>query len=203
MTLNMINRPYSESCDQNRQAILQVITPFLENCKSVLEIGSGTGQHAVYLAERFPGLMWQTSDLPENHAGIAAWIEHSRLNNVLYPIALDVANTWPNDQFDIIFSANTLHIMSAEHVARLFSSLPASMHAGSSFIVYGPFNYNGEYTSESNRQFDVWLQQRDVSSGIRNFDWLEDIGASAGLKCTHDFAMPANNRTLVWQKTSS
>lgn len=199
----MMNRPYSESCDQNRQAILQVITPFLENCKNVLEIGSGTGQHAVYLAERFPGLTWQTSDLPENHAGIASWIEHSRLNNVLYPIALDVAKTWPKDQFDIIFSANTLHIMSSEHVARLFSSLPACMHAGSRFIVYGPFNYNGEYTSESNRQFDAWLQQRDVSSGIRNFDWLEDIGASTGLKCTHDFAMPANNRTLVWQKTSA
>lgn len=198
-----MNKPYAGSCDQNREPILQVIAPFLKDCKTVLEIGSGTGQHAVYFAHKFPGLIWQSSDLVEHHAGIIAWIEDSELKNTPCPIALDVAGEWPDDKFDILFSANTLHIMSSAHVLQLFTSIPACMHSESRFIVYGPFNYKNEYTSESNRDFDTWLKQRDVSSGIKNFEWLEDIGASSGLICTHDFAMPANNRLLVWQKTST
>lgn len=196
----MMNRPYAESCDQNQEPILQVLQQFMPGKESVLEIGSGTGQHAIYFARKFPWLNWHTSDLAENHAGIKAWIDHSQLKNVVDPVTLDVAVDWPEDQFDVIFSANTLHIMSSESVSQLFSKLPGCMHDQSLFIVYGPFNYQGEYTSDSNRRFDQWLKQRDAQSGIKNFDWIQDLGRESGLECSHDFAMPANNRVLVWHK---
>ena len=197
----MMNRPYSESCDQNQGAILQVLKQFVKGKKRVLEIGSGTGQHAVYFGQQFEWLNWQTSDLEENHSGISAWIEYSQLTNVIHPVALDVAGTWPAAQYDVIFSANTLHIMSATDVMQLFTRLPACMGEQALFIVYGPFNYQGEYTSASNRHFDQWLKQRDPHSGIKNFDWLQDIARTSGLECSHDFIMPANNRILVWQRT--
>lgn len=196
----MLNRPYAESCDQNQEPILQVLHQFMHDRKSLLEIGSGTGQHAVYFGQKFPWLSWQTSDLADNHSGIRAWIEHSQLKNVAYPVTLDVAEHWPVGQYDVVFSANTLHIMSSESVTQLFKKLPACMHDASLFIVYGPFNYQGEYTSESNRRFDGWLKQRDAQSGIKNFEWLQDIAGASGLECSHDFEMPANNRILVWQK---
>ncbi len=199
----MDNRPYAESCDQNRDPIGEVLQRYVKGRHSVLEIGSGTGQHAVYFAARWPWLSWQTSDLAENHAGIKAWIDHSGLDNVLAPILLDVRDSWPEGRrYDLVFSANSLHIMAAEAVALCFSGLPALMHEESRFLVYGPFNYDGRYTSASNARFDQWLKQRDPLSGIRDFAWLQELGRKNGLECIEDIVMPANNRTLVWQKCS-
>lgn len=196
----MINKPYSESCKQNREPIRQVLGQFVNGRQSVLEIGSGTGQHAVYFSGQYPFLQWQTSDLTENHAGIQSWINDSGLNNVYPPIELDVIAQWPDRKFDLLYSANTVHIMSSYAVQKLFSAIPGCMHDESVFLLYGPFNYLGQYTSDSNARFDMWLKQRDPESSIKNFEWLKDIGQQSGLECTHDFAMPANNRILVWQK---
>lgn len=193
-------KPFAESCVQNREPIKRILEKYLEGRTQILEIGSGTGQHAVYFSQAFPQLIWQTSDLQENHAGINAWVEDSGLDNIRPPLLLDSRGSWPNQQYDLLFSANTVHIMSVEMVEQLFIRLPDCMHERSVFLVYGPFNYQGRYTSDSNARFDQWLKQRNAESGIKNFEWLQAIAAQSGLECVADHEMPANNRTLVWQK---
>jgi len=195
------NKPFSESCEQNRLPIRQVLSRYVEGRRTLLEIGSGTGQHAIYFAAEFPWLVWQTSDLEQQHSGIAAWIRDSGLYNVLYPLSLDAASDWPSQQYDLLFSANTLHIMSEPAAEGFMRKVSGCMHAQSVLIVYGPFNYQNRYTSDSNARFDQWLKQRDPASGIKNFEWLKDIAELSGLECIEDIAMPANNRILVWHKT--
>ncbi|MCP4075435.1 MAG: DUF938 domain-containing protein [Gammaproteobacteria bacterium] len=199
----MTNKPYSESCDQNREFIQQVFEQYIDGRNTVLEIGSGTGQHAVYFSSQYADLLWQTSDLIENHQAIQAWIVDSGLDNVFSPIELDSRGDWPEQQYDILYSSNTVHIMSSDAVEQFFNKLPFCMHQNSVFLLYGPFNYDGRYTSESNARFDLWLKQRDPVSGIKNFEWLKDLGRQSGLECTEDFEMPANNRLLVWEKINS
>ena len=188
-------KPFAESCEQNRAPILEVLRIELADKSHLLEIGSGTGQHAVYFAPEFPDLVWQTSDVIETHAGIRCWLEDTGVNNVLPPIALDVCkHRWPEAGFDAVFSANTVHIMSWPEVECLM--------AGVGQVLDGPFNYNGRYTSESNADFDRWLKQRDPLSGVRDFEALQALAETAGLRLKKDYEMPANNRTLVWSKLS-
>lgn len=196
----MDNRPYAESCDQNREPIRQILNEFVEGKQSVLEIGSGTGQHAVYFADCYPWLNWQTSELKENHKGIQAWIDHSELNNIVTPIELDAAGEWPQYSYDLLYTANTIHIMSESQVEALFDQCVSCMHDSSLLLMYGPFNYQGMYTSDSNARFDDWLKQRDSLSGIKNYEWLQQLGEKSGITCIHDYEMPANNRILVWKK---
>lgn len=194
-------KPYSESCDQNRAPILQVIQPLLLHSASVLEIGSGTGQHAVYFAERMPQLVWHTSDCIEYHAGIRAWLEESGLDNVREPVALDVSvSAWPQRKFDAVFSANTAHIMHWHDVEAMFAGVGSVLSAGGRFLLYGPFNYNNRYTSESNRRFDAMLKSRDPLSGLRDFEALDRLARRAGLFLKQDYEMPVNNRILYWEK---
>jgi cyclopropane fatty-acyl-phospholipid synthase-like methyltransferase len=194
-------KPYSESCDQNRDAILKIIKPLFKGRKNVLEIGSGTGQHAVYFAQKMPHLIWHTSDKKENHPGILAWIEEAALDNVRAPIALDVSrNEWPTHEIDIIFSANTAHIMSWPEVETLMAGVGEKLATNGLFILYGPFNYNGKFTSESNARFDQWLKNRDPLSGVRDFEELDTLAKDAGMRLENDFEMPANNRILCWRK---
>ena len=196
-------KPYSESCEQNRAPILEVLRIELAGRSNLLEIGSGTGQHAVYLAPEFPQLIWQTSDVTESHEGINAWLNDAGPANVRPPFALDVCtDNWPSDAYDAIFSANTVHIMSWPEVECLFDGVGTTLQTGGVFCLYGPFNYNGKYTSESNARFDQWLKARDPLSGVRDFEALEELAGKAGLVLKKDYEMPANNRTLVWSKPS-
>jgi len=195
-------KPYSDSCDQNRDPILDVIQPLLEDKKSVLEVGSGTGQHAVYFAQNMPHLVWQTSDQSTYHQGINLWIEDAKLENTPPPIALNVStNKWPEQKFDVVFSANAVHIMAWENVVDFFHYAPKCLDSDGLFILYGPFNYNQQYTSESNARFDIWLKQRDPNSAIRDFERLDELANEAGLVLQNDYSLPANNRILVWKKT--
>lgn len=172
--------------------------------KHVLEMGSGTGQHSVYFAPRMPHLMWQTSELPALHAGIAAWHAHMPAPNLRLPVALDLAcSDWPQTAegaFDAVFTSNTLHIVAWPVVQRLFALLGSNLPTGGVFVVYGPFNYGGMFTSESNRAFDAWLKARDADSGIRDFEVVQALAAQHGLQLQADHAMPANNRCLVFLK---
>ncbi|MGD9095695.1 MAG: DUF938 domain-containing protein, partial [Chromatiales bacterium] len=188
-------KPYSESCVQNREPILSVIEPLFRDRKDVLEIGSGTGQHAVYFAAKMPHLTWHTSDLAENHDGIRAWLNEAALPNTTGPVSLDVLDRpWSAPEADAVFSANTTHIMHWDSVVALFGGVGELLRKRGLFCLYGPFNYGGEYTSESNAQFDEWLHERDPLSGIRDFDDLDRLALQAGLRLEHDYAMPANNR---------
>ena len=197
----MIDKPYSESCEQNREPILAVLRVAFADCHRVLEVGSGTGQHAVYFAPELPHLVWQTADVRAHHPGIHAWLNEAALPNVLPPLELDVnQRPWPSGRHDAVFSANTLHIMGWPEVERFFAGVGAVLEPGGVLVVYGPFNYNGQFTSESNARFDVWLKARDPASGVRDFEAVDALARAQGLVLQHDIAMPANNRSLVWQR---
>jgi cyclopropane fatty-acyl-phospholipid synthase-like methyltransferase len=196
-----MNKPCAESCEQNSGPILRVIKPLLENCASVLEIGSGTGQHAVYFAEHMPHLTWHTSDCAQYMSGINLWLDDAGLENLLRPIELDVSRSiWPRICVDAVFSANTVHIMRWPDVEALFSGVSDVLRQGGVFLLYGPFNYKGAYTSLSNENFDRWLKNRDPDSGIRDFEELDRLALQAGLSLVNDIEMPANNRILCWRR---
>lgn len=198
--MNTVNKPYSESCDQNREPILAVIQPVLATSRCVLEIGSGTGQHAVAFAAEMPHLIWHTSDQLENHAGIRLWLDESGLDNVRAPLSLDVMQAkWPDIEVDAIFTANTAHIMDWPEVEAMFDGIGQLLSVGGNLLIYGPFNYDGQYTSDSNARFDQWLQARDPLSGIRNFEEVDSLASKAGMVLKNDYTMPANNRILHWQ----
>ncbi len=194
-------KPYSEACDRNRDPILAVIQPLLAQCRAVLEVGSGTGQHAVYFAERLPHLLWYTSDRSENHSGITAWLVDAALDNLRPPLGLDVSQSpWPSLAVDAVFSANTAHIMHWDEVEDLFAGVGRLLPEGGLFMLYGPFNYQRSYTSDSNQRFDAWLKARDPHSGIRDFEDVDALARRSGMTLRDDIAMPANNRLLIWQK---
>jgi cyclopropane fatty-acyl-phospholipid synthase-like methyltransferase len=196
----MTDKPFSESCVQNREPILAVLREVFADRRHVLEIGSGTGQHAVYFAPELPHLVWQTADVPPHHAGIHAWLDDAALPNVRPPLALDANDTaWHSGRYDAVFSANTLHIMSWPEVVQCFAGIGNVLESGGVLIIYGPFNYNGAYTSESNARFDAWLKARDPASGVRDFEAVDALARAQGLVLQQDIAMPANNRTLVWR----
>jgi len=193
-------KQYSESCIQNQDPILSIIKPLLTNVNSVLEIGSGTGQHAVYFAKHMSHIKWQASDQSQYLPSVNAWIDEANLDNLPNAIELDVTQSWPNLKFEAIFSANTTHIMSWEMVIDFFDRAGHSLRAGGLFILYGPFNYQGQYTSQSNANFDLWLKNRDSRSAIRDFEALNQLAQKAGLSLVNDYKMPANNRILHWKK---
>lgn len=199
----MSNKPFAESCEQNKQVILDVLERELADARHVLEIGSGTGQHAVFFARHLPHLIWQCSDRRENLPGIQAWLDDAGLANTPAAIELDVlARDWPAPSVDAVFSANAVHIMGWAAVEAMFSGIGRVLEENGRVCLYGPFNYAGRYTSESNARFDAWLKARDPQSGIRDFAAVDELARKIGLHLLGDHAMPANNRILVWQKVS-
>jgi SAM-dependent methyltransferase len=193
--------PDAPSCERNREPILQVLREHFAGRRRVLEIGSGTGQHAVHFAAAMPWLQWQCSDRAENLSGIDAWLAHAALPNTPPPLELDVAQgPWPAPSFDAAFSANTLHIMGWAEVERFFAGLGRTLAADAVLVVYGPFNYDGKFTSESNRAFDASLKARDPRMGIRDAEAVDVLAAAIGLRLHDDVAMPANNRCRVWRR---
>jgi cyclopropane fatty-acyl-phospholipid synthase-like methyltransferase len=200
----MNDKPYSESCEQNRAPILAVLREVLADRRRVLEIGSGTGQHAVYFAPELPHLVWQTADVAAHHPGIRAWLADAALPHVLPPVELDVnREDWQGGRYDAVFSANTLHIMSGPEVERFFAGVGTVLLPGGVLVVYGPFNYHGAYTSDSNARFDAWLKARDPASGVRDFETVDRLARAQQLVLKRDIAMPANNRSLVWEKCTT
>lgn len=197
-------KPCSEACERNREPILEVLRQVLPEKGTLLEIASGTGQHAVHFGAAFPRLTWLTSELPQQHDAIRIWLEEAQLPNVRPPLALDVHQpTWPVARVDAVFAANLLHILSWEGVQRLFDGVGPVLAPKGVLCVYGPFNYGGNYTSDSNARFDGWLKARDPRAGIRDFEAVEALARRGGLSLFRDVAMPANNRTLVWRKVSA
>ena len=195
-------KPYSESCEQNQVPILKVLQKIFVKQKHVLEIASGTGQHAVYFGRALSHLTWQTSDLLQNHAGILTWLDEAKLPNVLPPVVIDVNDSqWPIEVVDAVFNANTVHIISWPEVELMFAGVARILSAGGILCLYGPFNYEGKFTSESNARFDTWLKSRDRDSGVRDFENINRLAETHGLFLLEDVTMPSNNRILVWQRT--
>ncbi len=198
-----MQKPFSQSCENNKRPILQRIQSIFVDSATVWEIGSGSGQHGCYFAEQLPHLHWQCTDRTENLAGINCWIQDAGLSNLAESLALNVTDqTWPCQSIDALFSANTLHIMSIAEVESFFSRLENYLSDHAKVCLYGPFNYFAQYTSASNEQFDQWLKARDPNSGIRDFEWIQTLANNAGLTLQQDFEMQANNRLLFFQKTN-
>ena len=195
-----MNKPYSASCEQNKMVILSTIQPYLFDGAVVLEIGSGTGQHAVYFASLNPQIVWQPSDRVEYLQGINTWIRDASYSNLKAVIELDVLKVWPNESFDLLFTANSFHIMDDEAVKTCLKKSRSCIKLNGFLIVYGPFNYNKQYTSTSNERFDGMLKANDPNSGIKDIEWVCDIASQSGLNFIDDIEMPANNRILIWKK---
>jgi len=196
-----MTKPDAPATERNKNAILEVLRDEFQDRKEILEIGSGTGQHAVFFARQMPWLTWQTSDREENHDGINAWLKDARLDNVRAPLLLDVEKPLPtSDSFDGVFSANTAHIMSMVAVEIMFRVVGECLVDGGKFCLYGPFNLNGGFTSDSNRDFDANLKSQNPAMGIRDLEVLDGFAEANGLHRANLYAMPANNMIAVWIK---
>lgn len=212
-------KPFAPACERNRDPILDVLRTHFADRHDVLEIGSGTGQHAVHFAAALPWLRWQCSDHADNLPGIRQWLDEAGLPNTPPPLQLQAVvdplpalappPPLPRDGagnaigFDAVFSANTLHIMGWPQVQAFFAGLPALMASDALLVVYGPFNHGGEFSSDSNRDFDAWLKARDPVSGIRDAEAVDALAAAVGLQLFDDVAMPANNRCRIWRRSAS
>lgn len=195
-------KPFSEACERNKGPIAEALVQYFKDATSVLEIGSGTGQHAAFFALRLPHLQWQPSDLKEHHAGIQGWIKGCKEENISQPLELDVFNDkWPEQPYDGIFTANTLHIMPWAAVETLFQGVGKSLAHSGHLVIYGPFKYKGVLAPESNVKFEAWLKSVDPERGVRDFEQVDRLARQAGLKLIEDREMPAHNRLLVYQKS--
>ena len=194
----------SEACERNKGPILAVLAASSSRSTHVLEVGSGTGQHAVYFAAGLPHLLWQPSELPETLPALAERLGLEGGPNLRAPLALDVRDDpWPVAPVDAVFSANTLHIMAWSAVREFFRGAGAVLRPAGVLCVYGPFRFAGRHTSDNNAAFDQFLRQRDPASGVRDFEALDTEAQSHGLRFSANHAMPANNRTLVWRRTAA
>lgn len=200
--LNTKNKPFSPACERNQDPILKVlkkvITPKIE---SVLEMGSGTGQHATYFAPHFPHLIWTTSDVLENHPGISMWMSDANVDNIVGPVEYQVGKgEFPKGNFDMVYTANTFHIMPWEKVEVFISQLASNLKPGVHVLIYGPFKYEGQFTSESNQRFDRNLRASATHQGIRNFEDVRDTMREFRFRLENDYKMPANNRLIHFIK---
>ncbi len=193
--------PFSQACENNKHVIADVLRDAFADAKRVLEIGSGTGQHAVHFGLSFPHLTWQPSDIGDRLDGLRARIDLEASGNVAPPVELDVAtDPWPVEEVDGVFSANCVHIISWDLVVHFFRGVGQVLGPNGTLCLYGPFKYGGEFTTESNAQFDLWLKARDLESGVRDFEEIDRLAQEQGLLLQRDHAMPANNQLLVWRR---
>jgi SAM-dependent methyltransferase len=196
--------PFSEASERNKEPILRILEGAFRNCRTVLEIGSGTGQHAVHFARHLPHLAWQPTDLAEGLPDLEKRVELEGPENLLPPIELDVrAHPWPVEPVAGIFTANTLHIMDWRSVEHFFEGVGRVLKPAGVLCVYGPFRYRGAFTTASNADFDRYLKVRDPASGIRDFEAVDALARGIGLALTADHAMPANNQMLVWSSSGA
>jgi len=199
---SLSRKRFAPACERNRDPILAVLREVLPLQGLVLEIGSGTGQHAAYFASHLAGPTWQPTDLADNLASIDAWRTEAGANNLSRPLALDLLGaSWPIDRADALVCINTLHIVAWPGVEQLFRGAGRVLAAGGVLYVYGPFRYSDWPLEPSNVEFDKWLKDRDPASGVREFEAVNQLAHENGLRLAGDRAMPANNRSLWWIKT--
>jgi SAM-dependent methyltransferase len=196
-----MSKLYAEACERNRAPILDVLREIFAERGSVLEIGSGTGQHAAAFAAALPHLCWQPTDVPANLPSIEAWRADAVAPNLMPARVLDLSDpSWPIAQADYVVCINTIHIVGWPLVEALFSGVQRVLRPGGVLYLYGPFRYRTRALEPSNERFDAWLKRRDPRSGVRVFEDVDVLATEAGLRCEVDRAMPANNRSIWWRK---
>ena len=193
--------PYSQACENNKKPILKVLRQYISSQNSLLEIAGGTGQHGEFFAKKFPNLHWQTSDVPTAVGHLNLRISAAKLQNLPLALPLDVNNSnWGLNNYELLFTANSLHIMSGKSVENFFTGIPGVLKNQGLVFIYGPFKYGGRYTTESNAQFDGWLRERNPECGIRDFEDINIMATDAGLNLVVDVSMPANNQILIFSR---
>ena len=198
-----MEKPHAPSTEKNREPILAVLREVFADLRLVLEVGSGTGQHAIHFGAQLPHLTWQTSDRPDFLPGIRAWLAEAALPNVLPPCEFDVLDQWPNGRYDAVYSANTLHIMSWEAVEAFFAGLPTVLAQGGLLFIYGPFMVEGRHISESNAAFDQSLREKAPHQGVRDVSAVDALARQSGLELVEQRAMPSNNFVLLWRMSEA
>lgn len=194
--------PFSEACERNKKPILEVLQKVLRPFhRYVIEIGSGTGQHATFFAQALSGVQWTPTEVYENLAHLNKVVQESGIKNLTSPFKMKVGeDDFPIRTYDVIYTANTFHIMAWKDCKTLIKLMGHRLQEGGLVIIYGPFNYGGKFSSPSNEEFDAWLKKRDPASGIRNFEDLQKAMEKNGFELAGDYEMPANNRTLVYRR---
>ncbi len=193
-------KQHAPATQRNREAIREVLARVLPPSGTVLEIASGTGEHAVAFANAFPALRWQPSDPdPVARASITAYRAEAQLPNLAEPLALDVRGEWPIDRADAIACINMVHIAPWEAALALFAGAARLLAPGALLYLYGPYKFGGAFTAPSNEEFDRSLRSRDARWGVR--DVAELAKAAAGFTITETVAMPANNHSLIFRRS--
>lgn len=200
MTFPAEGKPFAPAAERNAQPILEVLQDAFAARHHVLEIGSGTGQHAVHFARAMPWLRWQCSDVAAHLPGIQAWLDEADLPNTPKALALDVLDDWPKLSVDAVFSANTLHIMGWPEVEACLLGLDQVLAQQATVVIYGPFKKDGQHTASSNAAFEQSLRAEDPSRGIRDMAEVDPLLDRIGLQRVGEVAMPANNRCLIWRR---
>lgn len=196
-----LDLPFSAACERNKGPILDLLRSAYVDARAVLEVGSGTGQHVVHFARELPGIAWHPTDRKEWLESLDARIRLEALPNVSAPIELDVTMArWNVPVIDAVYTANSLHIMPWPNVEAFFRGVGRILPEGGVLVVYGPFRYHGEYTSESNEAFDQQLRERNTGSGIRDFEAVHALARTQGLELVADHRMPAHNQLIVWRR---
>lgn len=194
-----MNKPFSPSADRNKEPILEALRHEVFTNQRVLEIGSGTGQHACFIGAALPGIIWQPTELKQNIPAIEHWINENNIENVLSPKELDVnVCPWPKLKADVCFTCNTFHIISLQSVLHIFQGCKALLENSGKLCVYGPFSINGQHTSDGNVAFDQQLRASNPESGIRDLSVLDDMAQRTGFSAGRTIKMPANNLFVVW-----
>lgn len=196
-------KQYSPSCERNKDLILPVLKEVLPKSGTVLEVGSGTGQHAAYFADGLPHLVWQPTELAENFLSIQAWVAESGLPNLCAPLELDLLagpERWPVTSAAAVVCINTVHIVAWQGVENLFAGAGRILVPGGAMYVYGAYRYTARPLEPSNEDFDQWLKARDPVSGVRDFEAVNALAHQNGLVLAGDRAMPGNNRSIWWIK---
>ena len=198
-------KPHAPSCDKNKKPILDCLWPLLKDKSNLLEIGSGTGQHAVFMAPHLKHLTWTLSDIKDRQRGMSLWLREEPIINVKGPILYEIGKNTPHfpksvKPFDVVFTSNTLHILNWKNVERLFKDLKENLEKETLFIVYGAFKFDSKYTTESNKEFDDWLKEKDTNSGLKNFEDITQKLLENNFNLLEKINMPANNNLLVYKK---
>jgi SAM-dependent methyltransferase len=194
-----MEKPHAPSTEKNREPILAVLREVFADRRKVLEIGSGTGQHAIHFCAQLAHLSWQTSDRPDFLPGIRLWLAEAALPNVLPPFEFDVLGPWPTGDYDAVYTANTLHIMPWTAVEALFAGLPSVLAPGGMLFIYGPFMVDGHHTSDSNAAFDQSLKEKAPHQGLRDVEAVDALARQAGFMLLEQREMPSNNRCMIWR----
>ena len=192
---------FSQAADNNKTPILEVLTSWLSDDQLVLEVGSGTGQHAIHMAAALKGIRWQPTDCFEVLPNLIKNISTYGTSNVLTPTNLDLSlNQWPAEKVDCVYSANVIHIVSEALVEKLIRGAARTLSEEGLLALYGPFKYRGTFTTPSNADFDSWLKARNPESGVRDFEWILELAKNSGLSFSEDRSMPANNQFLAFRR---